>query len=79
MNYNRESEFPPKFEKVELFKIVFHLEKIFFGKNILPMPIPKFPRNPKIILRNSCDEPNDTKNDVLHLFSQFETELLVYR
>ena len=32
VNYNGKSELAPNFENVDFFQIIFHLEKIFFGK-----------------------------------------------
>jgi len=40
----------------------FDLEKIFFRKIFFAISIPNFPRNPKIILRKSCNEFKVVKN-----------------
>ena len=55
------------FKKSKIFKKKHFLTNFFrrknFRQNIFrpPMSMQNFPRNPKIILRKSCDEPKDAK------------------
>ena len=53
------------------FRKIFHLEKICFFKIFFTTPTQNFPKNPKIILRNSCDELKDTKNIKCDFFASF--------
>ena len=56
---------------VSFSRIFFYLEKTFFRKIFFAISIPNFPRNPKIILRKSCNEFKVVKNN--------DSKFFVYR
>ena len=54
----------------------FGLEKIFFKKLFSPMSIQNFFRIPKIVLRNSCDEPNYAKTSTIVCLYIWNTRII---
>ena len=67
--------FGPKNCSIKKFSIFFR-RKMFRPKNFRsPIPIPNFPKIPKIMLRKPCDDSKQTKTPKIHLSYFFFTNL----
>ena len=67
----------PKILFLNFFQDFFHLEIFFWEKIFFTISIRNFPRNPKIILRKSCDEFKYSKNGNSKCYYKFCQILMI--